>query len=229
MSLEQQKTIFEPFTAGNLDRHTGTGLTLKLTYEYAKLLNSELHVKSQEGLGTTFTLYLPMASCNSEELHDTYSENNTNIEPLNKIESYALIEPINKQKNIPQQQQTILVLHDDTIYKSINKLLKTVVKETYLVTTADMAYKKIKVNTFNCVIMSLQHPDLPGFKWLLSQLKREGLSIPPFVLYIPYTMNTRENELAKKYMRDYGVRLAKTTDELLEEIIHSLCGQLNEA
>jgi len=91
-----------------------------------------------------------------------------------------------------------------------------------------MAYKKLKTTNFNCIIMSLQHPDLPGFKWLISQLKREGMVIPPFILYVPYTMNTRENELAKKYIRDYGVKLTKNTDELLEEVIRNLCSQLNE-
>jgi CheY-like chemotaxis protein len=119
-------------------------------------------------------------------------------------------------------------MHEDTIYKNIYKLLKTVVKETELVATADMACKKIKTTNFNCIIMSLQHPDLPGYKWLISQLKREGVAVPPCILYVPYTMNTRENELSRKYIRDYGVKLAKNTDELLETVVQCLCGQMLE-
>ena len=232
LSEQKQKTIFEPFNADQLHTNNETGLTLKLAYEYAKLLGADLHVKSQEGLGTTFTLYLPIADCNTDELHNTYDHNKTTItkqqNQTTELDSNTIInQTINEVIN--NKHQSILVMHEDDTYKGINKLLKTVVKETELVTTADQAYKQIKKAKHNCIIISLQHPDLPGFKWLISQLKREGMAIPACVLYVPYTMNTRENELSKKYIRDYGVKLATSTDELLEEIIQILCSQLNES
>lgn len=234
LSATKQKTIFEPFNLENFDKHNGTGLTLKLAYEYAKLLAAELQVKSQEGLGTTFTLYLPIENCSTEDLHNTYEQNINSVNESSLAELtrentvmesniHANIETVHDAVSI--KQQSLLIMHDEVIYKNINKLLRTVAKDTCLVSTADMAYKKIKSTAFTRIIISLQHPDLPGFKWLISQLKREGMLIPPCILYVPYTMNTRENELTKKYMRDYGVKLAKNPAELLEEVMQNLCGE----
>lgn len=235
LPTSQQNNIFGSFNTENFANHRSTGLALKLAYEYAKLLSAELQVKSQEGLGTTFTLYLPMATCNVDDLHATYKQN---LDTQETIANFTETSELATNKLTPaaiklatsniSAQNSILIMHDDNIHKNINKLLKSVVKTTDFAATADMAYKKIKATTFNCLIISLQHPDLPGFKWLISQLKREGLTVPPCVLYVPYTMNTRENELAKKYLRDYGVTITKNTDELLEEVIHNLCIEPNE-
>ena len=231
MSAERQKTIFVPFGNSNVDKSNDAGLTLKLVYEYAKLLGAELNVQSQEGLGTTFTLYLPLANCNPVELHNTYSHENVSagnktaavIKPLSQpVQIDSIIDDV-ADLNATAKQQAILVMHDELTYKTVNKILKSVVKTTDLVTTADMAYKKIRTDAYGCIVISLQHPDLPGFKWIVTQLKRDGLSVPPCVLYVPHAMNTRENELVKKYIRDYGVKFVKNTDELLEVVIQNVC------
>ncbi|MEJ2071220.1 MAG: ATP-binding protein [Syntrophobacterales bacterium] len=57
MTQETMTHLFEPFFTTK--KGTGTGLGLSITYGIVKKLGGDIKVKSQLGVGTTFTIFLP--------------------------------------------------------------------------------------------------------------------------------------------------------------------------
>ncbi|MBN2839876.1 MAG: PAS domain S-box protein [Coriobacteriia bacterium] len=63
--LSQIPLIFEPFSQVDVDsglEHEGTGLGLTISRELARLLGGEIHVTSEPGKGSTFSLTLPRSA-----------------------------------------------------------------------------------------------------------------------------------------------------------------------
>ncbi|KAK6345755.1 Histidine kinase [Orbilia javanica] len=61
--MEQQQQIFEPFVQGELGlnrKYGGTGLGLSICKQLATLMSGTITVESQEGVGSAFTLKIPL-------------------------------------------------------------------------------------------------------------------------------------------------------------------------
>ena len=59
--LEEQKHLFEPFhRASNVGKIAGTGLGLSIVKKCVEAHGGEIAVQSQEGIGSTFTVTLPL-------------------------------------------------------------------------------------------------------------------------------------------------------------------------
>jgi signal transduction histidine kinase len=59
---ERLDTIFEPFQQSEpTDQHRGTGLGLSISKQLARAMGGDLVAESEVGVGSRFTLWLPIA------------------------------------------------------------------------------------------------------------------------------------------------------------------------
>lgn len=67
----QREKIFQPFAQGDESstrRYGGTGLGLSISYRYCEMLGGSISVESEPARGSTFTLRLPVVSCDRPSL-----------------------------------------------------------------------------------------------------------------------------------------------------------------
>ncbi len=179
----KMKEIFEPFNQGNLTDNSklkGTGLGLTISKTYSELLGGYIHVKSKEGIGSTFTSYI---------LQD-YNQDKV------KSEEYKIVET-------PQiapfpQKGKILVIDDDINF--LDLIDRRLSKEGYLVFTANNGQSGLnKANKLipDIIILDIVMPDMDGWT-VYKKLKKT-----PLLSQIPVIIVTIGDY--EKMAKDFGV------------------------
>ncbi|MDE3016421.1 MAG: response regulator [Pseudomonadota bacterium] len=171
------KDIFEAFQQedGSIDRHYGgTGLGLTIARKFAHMLGGEIHVRSEKGKGSRFTLVLPVRlACAEMEETPNDAPESARI-ALKTMPRTSVAEFIaDDRKNISDKDKALLIIEDDKNFavtlmniarKRGYKCLVAGDGKTGLVLAAEQ-----KVDA---IILDLKLPDIDGMN-VLDQLKHD--------------------------------------------------------
>ena len=99
ISESDMKRIFEPFYTKKVMGRSGTGLGLTVVWGTVKDHNGYIDVQSEEGKGTTFTLYFPA----TEELIAARKAPVPTAELLGRKEAILVVDDVREQRDIAAQ------------------------------------------------------------------------------------------------------------------------------
>ena len=110
----QQQRIFEPFVQGDLGlskKYGGTGLGLSICSQLAKLMRGTIGLQSQLGVGSTFTMSIPLRHVITRA--DSEASSNVDV-PISRSSSIHLDEVKNLTlKNPPADRSTMSSAHSE--------------------------------------------------------------------------------------------------------------------
>ncbi len=192
--------IFEPYFTTK-EQGKGTGLGLAIVHGIVKNHGGEIFVESQVGIGTTFTVYLPLAS-------SVYKTESANTTAMTKIFDH----------------QKILVLDDEL---SLVSSIKTGLEKIGLCVNAFTDYRQalddftLNHKTYSLVITDQSMPNMTGVDFI-QILKKINDSLP-MVIYTGHSDVINANNF-----RNYGAaalweKPLSIMDEMVPRIKELIC------
>jgi len=140
--------IFDSFTQASVDttrKFGGTGLGLAITKKLLEMMDSEIKVKSEFGIGSVFYFSLPVKNSLSQLVNNTDSQFCIKEKSLNGVK--------------------ILIAEDNLINTiMIKQFMKKWAIECDTAENGIVAFDKIQKNAYQMVLMDLEMPKMDGYQ-----------------------------------------------------------------
>ncbi len=214
MSEEYQKHLYEEFSQesdGARTNYKGTGLGMAITKRYVDMMHGEIHVKSQQGVGTTFTVELPL------QIAD--------VAPEKKLETDCTKRDL--------QGLRVLIAEDNDLNAeiAITLLEEKGMQVTRAIDGQDIVdqFRAAPAGSYDLILMDIMMPKQNGYEAtqaIRSMSDRpDGRTIP----IVAMTANAFAEDIAAAHAAGMNGHLAKPIDmdEVMKVICRVLTGSMN--
>jgi CheY-like chemotaxis protein/anti-sigma regulatory factor (Ser/Thr protein kinase) len=204
MTPEQLGRLFQAFAQAEVStarRYGGTGLGLAISRRYCQLMGGDITVESQPGVGSTFTIQLPVEVVNGQPQRETPAP-----EPRDA-----------RSPSVPPGPSTVLVIDDDpAVHELLTRFLS---KDGFQVLTAASGEEGLRLaRAFHpdAITLDVLMPAMDGWAVLAAlKAERDLADIPVVMLTIMENRNVgyafgASDYLIKPVDRDRLLRILET-------------------
>ena len=213
--------IFEPFSRAEdprISKIQGTGLGMAITENIVRMMNGTIVAKSEEGVGSKFTVTIPLEVC--EEEMDSLSLSSVQM-PEQYISGSE--EVLSGENQVPLSGKRILLVEDNDINREIvEELLQmhdVIVDSVLNGRQAIEVFEASKPWEYSVILMDIQMPVMNGFEAAaaIRRLEREDAKTVPI---IALTANAFTTDAAKARNVGMNDHIAKPVEiERLLEVL----------
>ena len=168
---------FEQADASTTRRYGGTGLGLAICRELAAAFGGSIEAESKVGIGTTFTVYLPLPRLGDEQIHIVASDEG-------------------READADLSELQILVAEDNTVNQLVIKtLLNQAGIDPFIVSDGSEAVKAWQEREWDLILMDVQMPIMDGPTACRTIREMEHLIARPHTPVIALTANAMAHQL----------------------------------
>ncbi|MFJ8358225.1 HAMP domain-containing protein, partial [Streptomyces sp. NPDC093984] len=232
---QQLETIFGAFQQadGTTSRkYGGTGLGLSITREIAHLLGGAVTVDSTPGQGSTFTLYLPVARADFEELADGGGRR-AEQKPQETVPSEVVPAPLVAAgpKHAPGQRRRRLLVVEERPRGLLTLVAESAVADIAqdggdprgaidIITAAGAqeAASALAAEPCHCVVLELGTPDAEGARFLDAMQGDSALASVPVLVHTGHRVDLAQEQSLRSRAKGRPLDFLSSLDELRERI-----------
>ncbi len=220
---EKQLEIFEAFQQadGSISRkYGGTGLGLSITRELVKLLGGEIRLSSEPGIGSEFTIYLPV---DSKSLNPEPVIKETSIAPVTLFRKSKSVTITDDRLTLSKDKTSILIIEDDINFAKM--LIKTCTQKGISFLFADSGEEGIELAKKYLpkgIILDIMLPEMNGWEVL------EHLKSFPETRHIPvHIISMMEESIVAHTKGIFGYLTKPVTKVGLDSAFNDLQSYIN--
>lgn len=194
----KQAKIFEPFTQADGSKtrqYGGTGLGLTVTNSLVGQMRGVLSLNSEEGVGSTFTVSIPLVQ-----------------------ETYSPHQKKRHSKDDRIEAHNILIVEDNSVnQKVISRFLESIGQNTTCVGNGLEAVEATEKSVFDLILMDIMMPVMSGEDASLIIRKQHGYESTPIVALTAEAIGVNREYYAQFGMNDY-ISKPINRDRLIETV-----------
>ncbi|HET9781004.1 MAG TPA: response regulator, partial [Candidatus Dormibacteraeota bacterium] len=229
--FDKQQSIFESFAQadGSTSRkYGGTGLGLSICRSLTRLLGGEIRIQSEPGVGSIFTVYLPLIApavvrrLGQPEIVEPAVEKVNEpvlVAAVTNGSAYHAESPAPTSNGTSGSGKRLLVVEDDPIQRQyITDLMATSNTQTVAVSSGDEALDLLQRERFDCVVLDLGLPGMSGWKVIEELQSQQSLGSTPLLVYTAKDLTRKEEIKLGKAAKSIVIKDARSPERLRQEI-----------